>query len=491
MSEIKQKCKIQKNKKQNLKLSKQSIMSYMDKQFARFPHISEEIFDQLDNQNLVKCRRISKSWCNYLDDQKILYIRIIKQSIKSSNYIKAPPHSGYRGCLNSYSDACLDRNPYGLENGVDVRILEQIGTRKYAEMLVILRNADMMGKQSMKSSDFNNSFAHSGYKGRLDSYPVACTNCNPGSAGLGNEQYKVDWRTRQKEPVKPITEMEDKITIMLQEMAQLQEIEIQKPIIRPLVDLNTKPWREFFKRASADSLQFFARVSKQILCVLSECELQPFLMCGACNLALSALFESHKIREQKRIRGDADMMSMCGYATHMMGMLCYAGMWISSENQYLSCNLGCGVTPLHLIAMTGNLEIFKETYDKAKNKNPNAAEKGRTFLHFAIRFCSKEICMYILEKSYNEIRKNINGLSTLDMATLYITLDVSWMSLEIILGKIVEKDPGYRKVKPLQLAAIQGHLMTSEMILDKVVDKNPLRFIKKNHEELLDALKLF
>ena len=129
-------------------------MSYMDKQFARFPHISEEIFDQLDNQNLVKCRRISKSWCNYLDDQKILYIRIIKQSIKSSNYIKAPPHSGYRGCLNSYSDACLDRNPYGLENGVDVRILEQIGTRKYAEMLVILRNADMMGKQSMKSSDF-------------------------------------------------------------------------------------------------------------------------------------------------------------------------------------------------------------------------------------------------------------------------------------------------------------------------------------------------
>ena len=479
--------KMAKFKKQNFKLSKQSIISYMDEQFARFPHISEEIFDQLDDQNLVKCRRISKSWCNYLDDQKILYIRIIKQSIKSSDYIKAPPHSVYRGCLNSYPDACTDCNPCGegLENGVDETLLEQMGMRKYAEMVAIL--------QSVKSSDYNNSLAHSGYKGCLNSHPVACTNCNPGDAGLGNEPYKVDRRTRQKEPVKPIIEKEDRIHEILHEMAlmeKLQEIEDQKPIIRPLVDLNTKPWREFFIRASTDSLQFFTRVSKQILCVLSESELQPFLMCGACNLALSAFFESHKNGKQKFLRKYADMLSGCGYAD-TMGMLCYAGMWIKSDNQYLSCNLGCGVTPLHLIAMTGNLENFKETYDKSKDKNPNAAERGRTFLHFAIRFCNKEICMYILEKTYNEIRKNINGLSTLDMATLYVTLDVSWISLEIIFGKIVEKDPENRQVTPLQLAAIQGHLTTSEKILDKVVDKNPMRIIKKSNEELLDALKLF
>ena len=52
------------------------------------------------------------------------------------------------------------------------------------------------------------------------------------------------------------------------------------------------------------------------------------------------------------------------------------------HDKYLSCNLGCGATPLHLIAISGNLETFKETYDKAKDKNPNSAEKGRTFLHF-------------------------------------------------------------------------------------------------------------
>ena len=79
----------------------------MQEQFARFPHISEKIFDQLDDQNLVKCRRISKSWCKYLDDQKNLYIRTIKQSIISSDYNKAPAHS-----VNSYADACTDCNPW-------------------------------------------------------------------------------------------------------------------------------------------------------------------------------------------------------------------------------------------------------------------------------------------------------------------------------------------------------------------------------------------
>ena len=73
----------------------------------------------------------------------------------------------------------------------------------------------------------------------------------------------------------------------------------------------------------------------------------------------------------------------------------YAGVQNVSHNRYLFCNLGCGATPLHLIAMTGHLETFKEIYDKAIDKNPNATEKGKTFLHFAIRFCNKEICMYI------------------------------------------------------------------------------------------------
>ena len=70
--------------------------------------------------------------------------------------------------------------------------------------------------------------------------------------------------------------------------------------IWPIVDLNTTPWREFFKRASTESLQYFTKVSKKILGDLSKSELQPFLMCGTCNLALSALYASQSDLEKER-----------------------------------------------------------------------------------------------------------------------------------------------------------------------------------------------
>ena len=393
----------------------------MEEQFARFPYISEKIFDQLDNPNLVKCRKISKSWCNYLDNQKILHIRIIKQSIKSSDYNKAPAHSA-----NFYADACYNCNPRiaGLRKG----LFDDLGT--ISELLF----QKIQGPQS-----------------------------------------------DQKASVKPIMEAESKVASRIHEMKSLKENQNQRVNIWPIVDLNTTPWREFFKRASTESLLYFTKVSKKILCNLSKSELQPFLMCSTCNLALSALYASQSDLEKERKIEFFEAFGICS-CKKTMGV----------HDKYLSCNLGCGATPLHLIAISGNLETFKEIHDKAKDKNPNGAENGRTFLHFAIRFCNKEICMFILEKTYNEIRKNVDGLSTLDVATLYMNLDVSWISLKIMFENIVEKDPGNRQVTPLQLAAIQDHLKTSEMILDEVVDKNPNQIsTKKINEELLDALKLF
>ena len=38
--------------------------------FLRFSHIGEQIFDQLDNKTLVKCREVSKPWQNLIDSAK-------------------------------------------------------------------------------------------------------------------------------------------------------------------------------------------------------------------------------------------------------------------------------------------------------------------------------------------------------------------------------------------------------------------------------------
>ena len=41
----------------------------------RFPHLCDMIFDHLDNQSLVKCKIVSKTWIIYIEEQKFYGIR--------------------------------------------------------------------------------------------------------------------------------------------------------------------------------------------------------------------------------------------------------------------------------------------------------------------------------------------------------------------------------------------------------------------------------
>ena len=51
----------------------------MEDLFLRFDHISNKIFNNLDNQSLVTCRLVNKTWLSYLEDSKLLWIRIIQK----------------------------------------------------------------------------------------------------------------------------------------------------------------------------------------------------------------------------------------------------------------------------------------------------------------------------------------------------------------------------------------------------------------------------
>jgi hypothetical protein len=57
----------------------------MEEVFLRFSHLSEAIFDSLDDQSLANCKEVSKFWYFYIDTQKFLQprmARIIKANIK-------------------------------------------------------------------------------------------------------------------------------------------------------------------------------------------------------------------------------------------------------------------------------------------------------------------------------------------------------------------------------------------------------------------------
>ena len=66
----------QKKKKMEIDCSKNDQIM-IEEIFERFPTLSEGIFGRLDNRSLASCREVSKAWKEYVDIQRIYWIRKI------------------------------------------------------------------------------------------------------------------------------------------------------------------------------------------------------------------------------------------------------------------------------------------------------------------------------------------------------------------------------------------------------------------------------
>ena len=51
----------------------------------RFPHIGEQIFKNLNDQNLAKCREVCDPWMTFLDSERLIWTRIILSHIEETN----------------------------------------------------------------------------------------------------------------------------------------------------------------------------------------------------------------------------------------------------------------------------------------------------------------------------------------------------------------------------------------------------------------------
>ena len=56
----------------------------MEDVIQRFPNISRQIFENLDNESLVLCREVCKAWKNCIDREKFYWIRIIIKYLQYS-----------------------------------------------------------------------------------------------------------------------------------------------------------------------------------------------------------------------------------------------------------------------------------------------------------------------------------------------------------------------------------------------------------------------
>ena len=51
----------------------------IDTMFSRFPIIAQDIFKELDNKSLIKCREVSVPWKNFIDNEKFIWIRTMQK----------------------------------------------------------------------------------------------------------------------------------------------------------------------------------------------------------------------------------------------------------------------------------------------------------------------------------------------------------------------------------------------------------------------------
>ena len=49
----------------------------MEETFQRFSHLAEEIFQNLNNKGLAKCREVGRFWKNFIDERNYPWIRIV------------------------------------------------------------------------------------------------------------------------------------------------------------------------------------------------------------------------------------------------------------------------------------------------------------------------------------------------------------------------------------------------------------------------------
>ena len=53
------------------------MMFKMSELIERFPQVAEQIFEELDNKSLSKCREVAKSWKYLIDQRNYPWTRIV------------------------------------------------------------------------------------------------------------------------------------------------------------------------------------------------------------------------------------------------------------------------------------------------------------------------------------------------------------------------------------------------------------------------------
>ena len=320
----------------------------------RFPHLSEMIFDHLDNQSLANCNVVSKIWSIYIGEQKFYGIRILKESVKKYHKLSKPWFEVFK--------------KGSTENIMDLRnCFDQFEERRRKLQLDrVLRLSREVTPLHVSADGGNFLLYESMYKIAKNKQPRTEDGSEPVIYAIRNYQVEMALllieRTVDKNPEAKI------LLTALDTAAKFGLVEVCESILKHLENKNPKCNYEHITplhmAAMYGHVTVFALIMKQID------DKDPRDKVGRTPFHLAAL---------------NGRLEMCGLIMKT----------IRNKHQRTIC----GSTPLHMAAYNGHVKVCILILQTVKSKNPRN-HHGRTPLAVARERNQFKVC-WLLEKIWN------------------------------------------------------------------------------------------
>ena len=59
---------------------------FLDEMMLRFPHIVQDVLEELDNKSLTNCRNVSRIFCHFIDNEKFYSVRKIQGGVRMTEF---------------------------------------------------------------------------------------------------------------------------------------------------------------------------------------------------------------------------------------------------------------------------------------------------------------------------------------------------------------------------------------------------------------------
>ena len=95
--------------------------------YQGFQHITEQIFEKMDEKSLKSCRAVAKSWQNCIDNQNILWKKIARKNGGTKSFQQA--------CKNGHSKMAKMLIQKSTEFDIDVNVKDKFSDTPFQVIL--------------------------------------------------------------------------------------------------------------------------------------------------------------------------------------------------------------------------------------------------------------------------------------------------------------------------------------------------------------------